>query len=156
MISDYVLVVLVCLPFCANRCLHESLFSCFVKHCLCGAVKGGKEVVVFASNTFMMLHSLQEFGEDAATAINELLGLYGYDDDTKRNELSVKFHQNSCKKIANISQKLLDSKRQTRCSESESLRSRMNDYSSVSSDKDSSSRETSKSPMAMKITDGEF
>lgn len=103
-----------------------------------------------------MLHSLQEFGEDAATAINELLGLYGYDDDTKRSELSVKFHRNSCKKIANISQKLLEAKRQARCSESESLRSKMNDYSSVSSDKDNSSRETSKSPMAMKVMDGEI
>lgn len=101
----------------------------------------------------------QEFGEDAATAINELLGLYGYDDDNKRSELSVKFHRNSCKKIANISQKLLESKRQSRnVSESESLRSRINDYSSISSDKDSSSRENSKSPLAMKIAekDGEF
>lgn len=99
----------------------------------------------------------QEFGEDAATAINELLGLYGYDDESKRSELSVKFHRNSCKKIANISQKLLESKRQMRCSESESLRSKLNDYSSVSSDKDSSSREDSKSPLAMKLMekDGE-
>lgn len=93
----------------------------------------------------------QEFGEDAATAINELLGLYGYDDDNKRSELSVKFHRNSCKKIANISQKLLESKRQMRSSESESLRSKTNDYSSISSDKDSS-RENSKSPSAMNIT----
>lgn len=93
----------------------------------------------------------QEFGEDAATAINELLGLYGYDDDNKRSELSVKFHRNSCKKIANISQKLLESKRQMRSSESESLRSKTNDYSSISSDKDSS-RENSKSPLAMNIT----
>lgn len=93
----------------------------------------------------------QEFGEDAATAINELLGLYGYDDDNKRSELSVKFHRSSCKKIANISQKLLESKRQMRSSESESLRSKTNDYSSISSDKDSS-RENSKSPLAMNIT----
>lgn len=100
--------------------------------------------------------SLQEFGEDAATAINELLGIYGYDDDNKRSELSVKFHRNSCKKIANISQKLLESKRQARSSESESLRSKINDYSSMSSDKDSSSRENSKSPMALKLTDGEI
>ena len=104
----------------------------------------------------MTLHSFQEFGEDAATAINELLGLYGYDDDTKRSELSVKFHRSSCKKIANISQKLLESKRQSRCSESESLMSKMNDYSSVSSDKDSSSRETSKSPVVVKLSDGEI
>lgn len=102
----------------------------------------------------------QEFGEDAATAINELLGLYGYEDDNKRSELSVKFHRNNCKKIANISQKLLESKRQTRnVSESESLRSRINDYSSISSEKDSSSRENSptQSPLAMKIAekDGE-
>lgn len=102
-------------------------------------------------------YTFQEFGEDAATAINELLGLYGYEDDNKRTELSVKLHRNSCKKIANISQKLLESKRQMRCSESESLRSKLHDYSSVSSDKDSSSREDSKSPMAMKLLekDGE-
>lgn len=68
----------------------------------------------------------------------------------------MKFHRSSCKKIANISQKLLESNRQSRCSESESVRSKMNDYSSVSSDKDSSSRETSKSPMAMKLSDGEI
>jgi hypothetical protein len=101
---------------------------------------------------------LQEFGEDAATAINELLGLYGYDDDNKRAELSVKFHRNSCKKIANISQKLLESKRQMRSGESEGLGSTINDYSSISSDKDSSSRENSKSPLAMKHAekDGEY
>lgn len=100
----------------------------------------------------------QEFGEDAATAINELLGLYGYDDDNKRSELSVKFHRSSCTKIANISQKLLESKRHMRTSESESLRSKTNDCSSISSDKDSSSRENSKSPLAMKLTekDGEL
>lgn len=93
----------------------------------------------------------QEFGEDAATAINELLGLYGYDDENKRNELSMKFHRNSCKKIASISQKLMESKRYSKGSDSESLRmSKMNDYSSISSDKDSSSREDSKSPLALK------
>jgi hypothetical protein len=147
-----------CLPFCANRCLHESLFSCFVKRWLFTGNRWGGNEVIFRcfSNSILSLHSLQEFGEDAATAINELLGLYGYDDDTKRGELSVKFHRNSCKKIANISQKLLESKRQSRCSETESLRSKMNDFSSVSSDKDSSSRETSKSPLAMKLSDGEI
>ncbi|CRK99316.1 CLUMA_CG012697, isoform A, partial [Clunio marinus] len=95
---------------------------------------------------------IKEFGEDAATAINELLGLYGYEDDTKRNELTVKFHRNSCKKIANISQKLLDSKRQMRRSESESIKSQVNEYSSVSSERDgSSSGESSKSPLALKL-----
>lgn len=45
-----------------------------------------------------------------------------------------------------------------RCGENESLRSKLNDCSSISSDKDSSSRETSKSPLAMKQNekDGEF
>jgi hypothetical protein len=104
----------------------------------------------------------QEFGEDAATAINELLGLYGYDDEHKRNELSVKFQRNSCKKIANISQKLMESKQQHNQqsstttqrdeSDSESFRmAKMNDYSSISSDKDSSSREDS--PLMAKSID---
>lgn len=45
-----------------------------------------------------------------------------------------------------------------RYGESESLRLKLNDCSSISSDKDSSSRETSKSPLAMKQPekDGEF
>jgi hypothetical protein len=113
---------------------------------------------------------LQEFGEDAATAINELLGLYGYvgggggggggvvginNDESKRN---TKFHhRESCKKIANISQKLLNSQRlqQQQQQQSSSGRttvlsseseSKINDYSSMSSDKDSTSRENSKSP----------
>lgn len=99
-----------------------------------------------------MFIKLQEFGEDAATAINELLGLYGYvgADENKRTELNSKFHRESCKKIANISQKLLEAQRKSASktsalsSESES---KINDYSSMSSDKEeSSSRENSKSP----------
>ena len=45
----------------------------------------------------------------------------------------------------------MESKRQSRGKDSESLRMvKMNDYSSISSDKDSSSREDSKSPMVLK------
>lgn len=149
MISDYAFV---CWLLCANRCLDvkfcfHALLNIVVLYVLCSVYD-----VIDCKST------RQEFGEDAATAINELLGLYGYDDENKRSELSAKLHRNSCKKIANISQKLLESKRQMRCSESESLRSKLNDYSSVSSDKDSSSREDSKSPLAMKLMekDGEW
>jgi hypothetical protein len=61
---------------------------------------------------------------------------------------------NSCKKIAHISEKLMASKRQLKGPESESLKiDKMNDFSSISSDKDSSSREDSKSPMVIKSID---
>lgn len=99
-----------------------------------------------------LLIKLQEFGEDAATAINELLGLYGYvgADESKRNELSSKLHHDSCKKIANISQRLLEAQRRSKTSTLSSGESetKINDYSSMSSDKEelSSSRENSKSP----------
>ena len=96
----------------------------------------------------------QEFGEDAATAINELLGLYGYNDENKRNELGVKFHRNACKKISNLTQSHNDSNHHSRSSENELLRTeKFHDYSSISSDKDSSSRENSKSPMIKKVPD---
>lgn len=132
---------------CVLCLLRQSPLSSLDK---CFLVEASPRIPIHGILTMINFRS-QEFGEDAATAINELLGLYGYDDDNKRSELSVKFHRNSCKKIANISQKLLESKRQMRSSESESLRSKTNDYSSISSDKDSS-RENSKSPLAMNIT----
>lgn len=102
---------------------------------------------------YMLKFSIsQEFGEDAETAINELLGLYGFNEEQKRNELRMRLNsRNSYKKIANISQKLMESKRLLKGSESESLKiDKVNDYSSISSDKDSSSREDSKSPMVLK------
>jgi len=108
----------------------------------------------FIQNSLALSH-LQEFGEDAASAVAELLSIYGYTTaDSKRNELNLRqLQRNSCKKIANISQKLLESKRQATTlvaagdAENESFRT--SNYSSVSSDKDSSSREDSKSPLLL-------
>lgn len=97
----------------------------------------------------------QEFGEDAATAINELLGLYGYNEENKRSELALKFHRNNYKKLSNISSSTFgDSSQLSRSNENDLGRSeKFHDYSSISSDKDSSSRENSKSPLSKKTAD---
>ncbi|KAG5682157.1 hypothetical protein PVAND_011529 [Polypedilum vanderplanki] len=101
----------------------------------------------------LMNDEIKEFGEDAASTINELLGLYGLEDENK----TVKFHRSNYKRIANISQKLMESKRRcSKASDSESTRMlKINDYSSISSDKDSSSRENSKSPIVLKNSSNE-
>jgi hypothetical protein len=113
--------------------------------------------------------------------MNELLGWYGYDNE-ERMEITSKINNINCKnskKIASISQKLLETKQNiitnnnnnSNCSSNNSSignqkannsnniqppqkipRQINNDCSSVSSDKDSS-REDSKSPTVLKIND---
>lgn len=66
-------------------------------------------------------------------------------DENKQTEFNKNINY---KKIANISQQLMESKR---CSED--VIDKLNDNSSTSSGKDNSSRENSKSPMTLKSID---
>lgn len=69
--------------------------------------------------------------------------MYGFNEGKKCNEMRLKLNKRRSCKIAN----LMESKCQNKGTENESLKiDKMNDYSSISSDKDSS-REDSKSPL---------
>lgn len=98
--------------------------------------------------------------------MNELLGWYGYDNE-ERMEITSKINNitnRNSKKIANISQKLMETKQNisNNCNSSNNnsinlsvthkLAQQLNDCSSMSSDKDSS-RENSKSPMVLKSSE---